>query len=293
MKTKRALRFYIAALLLGAILCVSAAPAAFAAPGDIPDSREESYFAHFCGHFNRAVGAIGVDAAFDAASCLLEEEPATLWKKITSLTLAGVNIPELLAGGLSWNTGATLLYALWQVLPKDKFKHLAREVMRCPRCRAAAWNASLGLGQAAWRGTKAGGAYVGEMMGGAWDSVRDGSAAAWSWTREHGASAGRTSAAWSARVWNSAKNGCAYAGEKTAAAWRSLCSGTASAWKMMWSGAKSWRWSFSLPWNHERGFWASAWDGTRQWSRRAWQSTKDGCVHLGRKSVSLWNAVWD
>ena len=155
---KQAYRLTIARLLLCVFLALALCPAVSAQETDQAGAAD-GFFEHFCGHFSRAVGSAGIDTALDAAGSLLDETPSSLWKKLTSLTLAGKSIPELLSGGLSWQTGAMLLYALWDAIPKDKFKRLMRELLQCPRCRAFAWEFTVGLGESAWQKLKDGGSW--------------------------------------------------------------------------------------------------------------------------------------
>ena len=299
---KRAYRLTIARLLLCVLLAFALCPAVSAREADRAGTAgaDDGFFEHFCGHFSRAVGSAGIDTALDAAGSLLDETPSSLWKKLTSLTLAGKSIPELLSGGLSWQTGATLLYALWDAIPKDKFKRLMRELLQCPRCRAFAWEFTVGLGESAWQKLKDGGSWVGEksssfwnwiwsdepevpeadrgpgFWASVWQKTKDGSAYAWQKTKDG-----------SAYAWQKTKDCGTYVGEKAASGWDAVKRGTVSAWRWL-RGSES-KPESALTEEKRPGFWASAKESVVAWGSAAWQKTKDGGSWVGEKAGSAWD----
>ena len=285
----RFLYFTVILLALASCACASALTQSPDAAPVSADAENESFFSHFCGHFARSVG---VDSAIDAASLILSDDPPDWWDRLKSAgALAGKSLPALLSGGLTWQGAAGLLSALWDVLPKENFKRLMRELLRCPRCRAFAWDYTLGMGERAWQNIKDGGSWIGEKSTTFWNWIWEDDESApeppaaegpgfWASAWDRAAQLGRD-------AWQKTKDGGAYVGEKAGSALDWASEKASGLWRSLRESREPA--PASSDGEEKPGFWASAWDKTAQLGRDAWQKTKDGGAYVGEKAGSVWD----
>ena len=289
-----AVRFTLCAVLLLALCMGARAETITQSPDAVPQpassaAAEESFFSHFCGHFTRS---LGVDTTIDAASLLLDDEAPDWWQKLKSAAaLAGKSIPALISGGFSWQAAVALLSELWEMLPKENFKRLMRDLLKCPRCRDFAYDFTIGLGESAWQKLKDGGSWVGEktttFLNWIWSDDEQGSEA----EQKPGfwASAWEKTTELSGQAWQKTKDGCGWLGEKTSSAWNWTSEHASSAWSSLWNSERSADEPPPPETTKQPRFWVSAWEKTAELSGQAWQKTKDGGSWLGEKAGSAWD----
>ncbi len=229
------------------------------APVSGDNAQEKGFFSHFCGHFTSAWIR---DTSTDVPG---------LWEKLKK---AGVFILESVPAVFAGDLGLTvLLMKLWDILPKEYFKLLMRELLACPRCRGFAYDFTVGLGASAWEKMKAGGSWVGdkaisfkdwimsddepekpeqapqqpaEQKPGFWsaaaDTVSGWGSSLWqntkkggSWLKDKTVSAGETLGNWGSSLWQGTKRGGSWLKNKAGSAWDSVTDGISAGWKWIFN----------------------------------------------------------
>jgi len=211
----------------------------------------DGFFTHFCGHF---------------ASAAVRNKGADITDWWDKLKAAGEFILKRAPAVFSGDLGLmVMLEGLWEILPKEYFKQLMRELLACPRCRGVAYDFTVGIGEAAWEKMKAGGSWVGDQA----TSFKD-----WIWSdSQPEAPAAEVPAS------RPAQSGDQKPGF-WASAWDSVSGWGGIAWEKTKKGGS---------WFSDKA--TSAWNSVTDWSGTAWNKTKEGGSWLGNKASSAWESL--